>query len=212
MIKKIKKNKSIKNSKKISKEVIEISISKDLSINPGLKKKDNKNLDLNKEKLLKKNNSKNKNSKLPISAKKNTKKLTVNSPKKLPNKKIIKINLKKNQDKIRKKNSQKIINFIDWSKINPIQKSDLNIDKNQEQFNFLPPNNSSNLLQKLKEQKISNLNLQDCPLNYARKRIAKYIVNRRAQNSYNHHHQSLSKKIKNESLVRNHDDQNTTKH
>ena len=50
MIKKIKKNKSIKNSKKISKEVIEISISKDLSINPGLKKKDNKNLDLNKEK------------------------------------------------------------------------------------------------------------------------------------------------------------------
>jgi hypothetical protein len=212
MLKKIKQNKTAKNSKKILKEVTEISISKGLSKNHGLKKKNDKNLNSNKEDLLKKNNSKNKNTKLPIKAKKNITKLKVNSEKKSPNKKIIKINLKKTQDKILKKNSQKIINFIDWSKINPIQKSDLNIDKNQEQFNFLPPNNSSNLLQKLKEQKISNLNLQDCPLNYARKRIAKYIVNRRAQNSYNHHHQSLSKKIKNESLVRNHDDQNTTKH
>jgi len=211
MLKKIKKNKTAKKSKKIFKEVGEISISKDLSMNHGLKKKNDKNLNSNKEELLKKNNSKNKKTKLPIKAKKNITKLKVNLEKKSPNKKIIKINLKKTQDKILKKNSKKIINFIDWSKINPIQKSDLNIDQLHDRFNFLPLNNSTNLLQKLKEQKISNLNLHDCPLNYAKKRIANYIVNRRAKSSYNHH-QSLSKKIKNESLIRNNDDQNTTKH
>ena len=131
-------------------------------------------------------------------------------------------NKKTKQQTKAKKNSKKIKNLIDWSKINPTQNPNLKINRNVDQSNFLLPNNSPNLLQKLKEQKklttesnenfTPNLNSQDCPLNYAKRRIEKYIANRRSKSSYNIHHQPLIKKIRNESLVRNTDHQNKTMH
>ena len=188
MLKKIAKNKVVKGSKEILKEV-----DKKLPLKFPAKGRGSKN-----KKPANKNILENKNTKTIVKNKKT-----------------------KQQTKVTK-NSKKIKNLIDWSKINPTQNSNLKINRNVDQSNFLPPNNSPNLLQKLKEQKklttesnenfISYPNLQDCPLNYAKRRIEKYIANRRSKSSYNIHHQPLIKKIRNESLVRNNDDQNKTRH
>lgn len=134
-----------------------------------------------------------------------------------PNKKLLKINSKitknnsaKNPD-LSKKNSKKndannIWNFIDWGKVNNFKDQEIH---NFERLpaHFIPSTitkkkfpHKPNLLNKLKNQ-IDENRAKICPVSYAKNRVEKYIENRRKNHSYNLHNFSLSRRVKNESLL-----------
>ncbi len=197
----IKSKKSLKaNEAKAVKVVKKVDIVGNSTANHKKIIKNNSNA---KQKIIKKSLTKNikskskkinKNESSPLSSTKNA------------NKKIIKINWSK-KEKTSNDETKINKNFIDWSKINLHHNPTISVnEKNIELHNL--KSNSDLLLVKLKGQLNKNNlspsdNLQGCALSYAKKRVAKYIANRRAKNSYNlNRHQSLIKKIKSESLKR----------
>lgn len=131
-----------------------------------------------------------------------------------PNKKLLKINSKIAKINSAKKTSKKkdannIWNFIDWGRVNNLQ------DREIHNFEKLPSlfvpstiskknlHHKPNLLNVLKNQINENTN-KICPVSYTKNRVEKYIENRRKNHSYNLHNFSLSRKIKNDSLLSNH--------
>ncbi|GDX36660.1 hypothetical protein LBMAG18_11710 [Alphaproteobacteria bacterium] len=127
-----------------------------------------------------------------------------------PQKKIPKSKSPQNNPK-KKLTNNKIINFIDWSKVNVSSDGDLLNLKNSIELDLskINANNFRSLFKKLKN---NNLKSDECPLTYAKKRIERYILNRRNNNTFNRHILSnvdMNNK-KNISLGRNQD--NKTRH
>jgi len=128
------------------------------------------------------------------------------------NKKIIKIGAKKKNDnpkillkknsshqnlspnKLPKNNPKKkfkdnnVINFIDWSKVNVSTDNKLTELKEIAQID-LTKINSSNFKSLFKKLKNNNLisNSDICALTHAKKRIERYLSNRRSNNTFNRH-------------------------
>jgi len=128
------------------------------------------------------------------------------------NKKIIKIGAKKKNDnpkillkknsshqnlspnKLPKNNPKKkfkdnnVINFIDWSKVNVSTDNKLTELKEIAQID-LTKINSSNFKSLFKKLKNNNLisNSDICALTHAKKRIERYLSNRRNNNTFNRH-------------------------
>lgn len=139
------------------------------------------------------------------------------------NKKIIKIASKKkaidnltstvnSQKTVNNKNKKNnVVNFIDWSKVNVYKGNEIVNSKDNSELNINKINTSSHksLFKKLKNNHLIS-NGDGCALSYAKKRIERYLSNRRSSNTFNRHNIHDVSKQKNISLSRT--SPNKTKH
>lgn len=192
------KEKTLKISK--SKKVLKNSHKNSSTLDPSID--DEKNKSLNSQPL--------KNS-IDINKKFNKKIIKIVSKKKATNQKKLSKSKSPQTNPKKKFTNNKVINFIDWSKVNVSSNGDLPNLKDAVELD-LSSINATNLKSLFKKLKNKNLHSDECHLTYAKKRIERYILNRRNNNTFNRHVLSdvSSNNKKNISLGRG--SNNKTKH